>query len=74
MRRILDDAIESLEPIYRTVFVLRDVEELSAEETAQTLDISVPAVRAGCCRPACSCEKSSRSISIEEGDDAFAYL
>src|SRR5260370_31312402 len=30
---ILDGAIESLEPIYRSVFVLRDVEDLSTEDT-----------------------------------------
>src|SRR5215470_4429857 len=30
---IMDGAIESLDPIYRSVFVLRDVEDLSTEET-----------------------------------------
>src|SRR5256886_8555312 len=29
---ILDDAVQSLEPLYRSVFVLRDIEELSTEE------------------------------------------
>src|ERR1039457_3405945 len=33
---ILDTAVESLEPAYRSVFVLRDIEELSTEETAET--------------------------------------
>jgi len=45
MREILNDLIEKLEPDFRTVFVLRDVEELSTEETAQALGISVPAVK-----------------------------
>src|SRR5713226_7385460 len=31
--QILDSAIQSLEPLYRSVFVLRDIEELSTEET-----------------------------------------
>src|SRR5437660_10121285 len=31
---ILDSAVDSLEPSYRSVFVLRDIEELSTEETA----------------------------------------
>ena len=36
---ILNEAVESLAPAYRTVFVLRDVEELSTEETAEALDL-----------------------------------
>src|SRR5580700_7215908 len=31
---ILDSSVDSLEPPYRSVFVLRDIEELSTEETA----------------------------------------
>src|SRR5579864_9623293 len=42
---ILDTAIQSLEPPYRSVFVLRDIDELSTEETAEALSLSVPAVK-----------------------------
>jgi RNA polymerase sigma-70 factor, ECF subfamily len=45
MHEILTDVIDKLEPDFRTVFVLRDVEELSTEETAKALGISVPAVK-----------------------------
>lgn len=45
MRGILQGAIDALEPDFRTVFVLRDVEELSTEDTAKALGISVPAVK-----------------------------
>jgi RNA polymerase sigma-70 factor (ECF subfamily) len=45
MHGILSGVIDELEPDYRTVFVLRDIEELSTEETAATLGISVPAVK-----------------------------
>ena len=45
MREILSGVIDDLEPDYRTVFALRDVEELSTEETAKALGISVPAVK-----------------------------
>ena len=41
----LDQAIADLPPRYRAVFVLRHVEELSTEETARILKISVPAVK-----------------------------
>jgi RNA polymerase sigma-70 factor (ECF subfamily) len=45
LREILSSVIDELEPDYRTVFVLRDIEELSTEETSSTLGISVPAVK-----------------------------
>ena len=45
LRDILSQAIEKLEPQFRTVFMLRDVEEFSTEETAKMLGLSVPAVK-----------------------------
>lgn len=45
MRGILSSVIEELEPEYRVVFVLRDIEELSTEETAEAIGISIPAVK-----------------------------
>lgn len=44
-RHHLDRAIAKLPPDHRSVFVLRDVEERSAEETARILGLSVPAVK-----------------------------
>jgi RNA polymerase sigma-70 factor (ECF subfamily) len=45
LREILSKTIQGLPPGFRTVFVLRDVEGLSTEETAAALDLSVPAVK-----------------------------
>jgi RNA polymerase sigma-70 factor (ECF subfamily) len=45
LQGILNEAIESLEPQFRMVVVLRDVEQLSTEETAKLLELSVPAVK-----------------------------
>ncbi len=45
LQRILSDVIGQLDPGFRIVFVLRDIEELSTEETAQLLGLSVPAVK-----------------------------
>lgn len=45
LHQILSEAIEKLDPAFRVVFVLRDMEELSTEETAKLLGISVPAVK-----------------------------
>jgi RNA polymerase sigma-70 factor (ECF subfamily) len=45
LRTVLDDAIGGLEPMYREVLVLRDVEGLSAAEVAEVLGITVEAVK-----------------------------
>ena len=42
---ILEKTIQGLPAGFRTVFVLRDVEGLSTEETADALGLSVPAVK-----------------------------
>jgi RNA polymerase sigma-70 factor (ECF subfamily) len=44
-RRILDAALARLPEHYRAVLVLRDVEELSNEEVAETVGDTVPAVK-----------------------------
>jgi RNA polymerase sigma-70 factor (ECF subfamily) len=41
----LRKTIQGLPPGFRTVFTLRDVENLSTEETAEALGLSVPAVK-----------------------------
>jgi RNA polymerase sigma-70 factor (ECF subfamily) len=45
VRALLEEAIGQLSSIYREVFVLRDMEELSIEETASTLSISISSVK-----------------------------
>jgi RNA polymerase sigma-70 factor (ECF subfamily) len=45
LRSLLEKAIGSLPAIYRTVFMLRDVEHLDNEEAAAMLDLSVPAIK-----------------------------
>jgi RNA polymerase sigma-70 factor, ECF subfamily len=45
MNGILSSAISELEPAYRTVFLLRDTEQLSTDETAKMLGISEAAVK-----------------------------
>jgi RNA polymerase sigma-70 factor (ECF subfamily) len=41
----LDEAIQKLPLDYRIVFILRDIENKGAEETAKILKLSVPAVK-----------------------------
>jgi RNA polymerase sigma-70 factor, ECF subfamily len=45
LKEILQKTIQGLPPGFRTVFILRDVEDLSTEETADALGLSVPAVK-----------------------------
>ncbi len=45
LAEILKKTVNGLPPGFRVVFVLRDVEGLSTEETAETLGLSVPAVK-----------------------------
>ena len=45
LSQILRKTIQGLPPGFRTVFTLRDVENLSTEETAEALGLSVPAVK-----------------------------
>ena len=45
LREVLTTAIEGLPPDYRTAFVMHDMEGLSNPEIAETLGISLPAVK-----------------------------
>jgi RNA polymerase sigma-70 factor, ECF subfamily len=72
--QILNQAIESLKPAYRTVFILRDIEEMSIEETAEVLGLSISAVKSRLLRARLQLrEKLTRQFK-RKGDDAFAYL
>ncbi|MGC2660632.1 MAG: RNA polymerase sigma factor [Bryobacteraceae bacterium] len=74
MATLLDQAIQSLKPAYRTVFVLRDIEEMSIEETAEALSLSISAVKSRLLRARLQLrEKLTRQFK-RKGDDAFAYL
>lgn len=45
LKLVLDNAIQKLTPDYRIVFLLRDVEGLSTEETGKITDLSIAAVK-----------------------------
>ncbi|HWB86801.1 MAG TPA: sigma-70 family RNA polymerase sigma factor [Bryobacteraceae bacterium] len=71
---ILDSAVQGLTPPYRAVFVLRDMEELSTEETAEALGLSVPAVKSRLLRARLQLREKLTRYFKRKGDDAFAYL
>jgi RNA polymerase sigma-70 factor (ECF subfamily) len=72
--QILDEAVQGLRPAFRTVFVLRDIEELSTEETAETLGISIPAVKSRLLRARLQLRERLTRFFKRKGDDVFAYL
>ena len=72
--RILNEAVDGLKPAFRTVFVLRDIEELSTEETAQALNISIPAVKSRLLRARLQLREKLTRFFKRKGDDVFAYL
>jgi RNA polymerase sigma-70 factor, ECF subfamily len=45
LARVLEQLVDGLPPLYRTVFVLREVEELSTGETAEALGLSEDVVK-----------------------------
>lgn len=45
VRKLLERAVQGLPEIYRQVFLLRDLEELNVNETAQLLNISISSVK-----------------------------
>jgi len=45
LKSILDKAIKQLSPDYRIIFTLRDVEQLSIEETSKITGLSIPAIK-----------------------------
>jgi len=71
---ILDEAIDSLKPVYRTVFVLRDVEEMSTEETAEALNLSIPAVKSRLLRARLQLRERLTRMFRKKGEDLLSYL
>jgi len=74
LNQILSSAVDDLAPIYRAVFVLRDVDELSTEETAEALNLSVPAVKSRLLRARLQLRDKLTRQFKRKGEDAFAYM
>lgn len=74
LNRILTSAIDGLAPIYRAVFVLRDIDGLSTEEAAEALELSVPAVKSRLLRARLQLRDKLTRYFKRKGDDAFAYM
>ncbi len=73
LRNVLEDSIDVLPEHYRTVFVLRAVEELSVAETAESLGIQEETVKTRFFRARALLQKSLVSRAGETTTRAFEF-
>jgi len=65
LKDILNEAINKLPPDYRIVFMLRDIQGFSTEETGKAINLSVPAVKSRLHR--------ARAFLRNELNNTFSY-
>jgi RNA polymerase sigma-70 factor (ECF subfamily) len=65
LKDILNEAINKLPPDYRVVFMLRDIQGFSTEETGKAINLSVPAVKSRLHR--------ARAFLRNELNNTFSY-
>jgi len=73
VRRLLEEAVEQLPEAYRTVFMLRDVEEMSTIETATVLDLTEENVKVRLHRARALLRKSLYARAGVERKEAFIF-
>lgn len=73
VRRLLEEAVENLPDAYRTIFVLRDVEEMSAADAADVLEISEENVKVRLHRARALLRKTLFARAGMERKEAFNF-
>lgn len=73
IRGLLEDAVEKLPDAYRTVFMLRDVEEMSTTDTANVLEITEENVKVRLHRARALLRKSLYTRAGTERKEAFNF-
>ncbi|MEO7071900.1 MAG: RNA polymerase sigma factor [Rhodanobacter sp.] len=74
IRHLLERAIDELPPAFRTVYILREVEELSVEETALQLDIKPETVKTRLFRARRQLRGSLQGALASTMSDAFPFM
>jgi RNA polymerase sigma-70 factor, ECF subfamily len=72
-RRLLESAIDALPEIYRTVFVLREIEGLDTTETASCLAIREDAVKTRLSRARALLREELFALTGASGSSAFSF-
>ena len=71
IRSLLEEAVERLPDAYRTVFMLRDIEEMSTTDTANALEISEENVKVRLHRARALLRKTLYDRAVMERKEAF---
>jgi DNA-directed RNA polymerase specialized sigma24 family protein len=73
VRRLLEEAVEKLADVYRTIFILRDVEDMSTTDAAEVLDITEDNVKVRLHRARALLRKSLYARAGMERKEAFSF-
>ncbi len=73
IRRLVDEAVEKLPDSYRTIFVLRDVEEMSTSDTAEVLEITEENVKVRLHRARAMLRKTLTSSAGIKRNEVFNF-
>ena len=73
IRRLLEEAVEKLPDAYRTIFMLRDVEDMSTTDAADILEISEENVKVRLHRARALLRKSLYARAGMERKEAFNF-
>ena len=73
VRRLLEEAVEKLPDAYRTIFILRDIEEMSTTDTADVLEITEENVKVRLHRARALLRKSLYARAGMERKEAFNF-
>ena len=73
VRRLLEEAVEKLPDAYRTIFILRDIEEMSTTDAADVLEITEDNVKVRLHRARALIRKSLYARAGMERKEAFNF-
>ena len=73
IRRLLEEAVEKLPDAYRTIFMLRDVEDMSTTDAAEVLEITEDNVKVRLHRARALLRKSLYARAGMERKEAFNF-
>ena len=73
LQRVLEDAVDGLPEVYRAVFMLRDIEGLSTNETGEALDLGEEAVKTRLHRARAMVRRAVASRLGETASGAFQF-
>ena len=73
IRRLLEEAVEKLPDAYRTIFILRDIEEMSTTDAAEILEITEDNVKVRLHRARALLRKSLYARAGMERKEAFNF-